>query len=93
MRPPSRAFLEIGAGMPRGQIVMRWITLFSIPVAVVYHNGGRRGDSVYAQQEFSPARCSAAGSTTPFSSPSSVNLFSQLACYHVAVNAAFGLTK
>ena len=25
--------------------------------------------------------------------PSSVNLFSQLACYHVAVNAAFGATK
>ena len=46
-----------------------------------------------SKQEFSPARGSAAGSTTPFSSPSSVNLFSQLACYHVAVNAEFGLTK
>jgi len=54
----------------------------------VHHGGG-----VDEQQEFSPARGSAAGSTTPFSSPSSVNLFSQLACYHVAVNAAFGLTK
>jgi hypothetical protein len=30
----------------------------------------------------------------PFSIPaSSVNLFSQLACYHVTVNAEFGLTK